>query len=90
MGLKLLKFFPAGAAGGVNMLKNLGAPYASLGVKFCPTGGLSLENMNDYLSLPTVSAIGGSWLATKRQIAEKHWAVITQQVKDALAKATEA
>ncbi|VGO22664.1 bifunctional 4-hydroxy-2-oxoglutarate aldolase/2-dehydro-3-deoxy-phosphogluconate aldolase [Pontiella sulfatireligans] len=88
-GLKMLKFFPAGAAGGVNMLKNLGGPYASQGVQFCPTGGLSLDNMNDYLSLPIVSAIGGSWLATKQQIADKQWGVITQQVKDALAKATE-
>ncbi len=89
LGLKLLKFFPAGAAGGVNMLKNLGGPYASQGVRFCPTGGLSLDNMNDYLSLPIVSAIGGSWLATKQQIADKQWGVITQQVKEALAKAAE-
>ena len=50
LGCKMLKFFPAGAAGGVNMLKNLAAPYASLGVRFCPTGGLNLENMNEYLS----------------------------------------
>lgn len=89
MGLKMLKFFPAGAAGGVNMLKNLSAPYASLGVKFCPTGGLNLGNMNDYLALPTVSAIGGSWLATKQQIADKQWDAITLQVKEALAKAAE-
>ncbi len=89
MGLKLLKFFPAGAAGGVNMLKNLGGPYASQGIQFCPTGGLSLDNMNDYLSLPIVSAIGGSWLATKQQIADKQWRIITQQVKAALAKANE-
>lgn len=87
LGCKLLKFFPAGAAGGVNMLKNLSAPYASLGVKFCPTGGLNLDNMNDYLSLPTVSAIGGSWLATKQQIADKKWGTITLQVQEALAKA---
>jgi len=89
LGCKMLKFFPAGAAGGVNMLKNLGAPYSSLGVRFCPTGGLNLDNMNDYLSMPIVSAIGGSWLATKQQIAGKEWDVITQQVKDALAKAAE-
>ena len=89
MGLKMLKFFPAGAAGGVNMLKNLAAPYAPLGVQFCPTGGLNLQNMNDYLSLPVVSAIGGSWLATKQQIADKQWGVITDQVKEALAKAAE-
>ncbi len=89
LGCKLLKFFPAGAAGGITMLKNLGAPYGPLGVRFCPTGGVSLDNMNDYLSLPIVSAIGGSWLATKQQISDKQWSVITQQVKDALAKAAE-
>ncbi len=90
LGLKMLKFFPAGAAGGVNMLKNLAAPYGPLGVKFCPTGGVNLDNMNDWLSLPIVSAIGGSWLATKQQIADKQWGVITAQVKAALAKAAEA
>jgi len=84
---KMLKFFPAGAAGGPNMLKNFAAPYAPLGVKFCPTGGVNLDNMNDWLSLPVVSAIGGSWLATKQQIADKQWGVITDQVKAALAKA---
>jgi 2-dehydro-3-deoxyphosphogluconate aldolase/(4S)-4-hydroxy-2-oxoglutarate aldolase len=87
LGLKMLKFFPAGAAGGPNMLKNLAAPYASFGVKFCPTGGVSLENMNEWLALPMVSAIGGSWLATQKQIAAKEWDVITAQVKAALAKA---
>jgi len=89
LGLSLLKFFPAGAAGGVNMLKNFAAPYGPLGVKFCPTGGVNLDNMNDWLSLPVVSAIGGSWLATKQQIADKQWGVITEQVKAALAKAAE-
>ncbi len=89
LGCKLLKFFPAGALGGLDMLKNLSAPYASLGVKFCPTGGVNLGNMNDYLSLPTVSAIGGSWLATKQQIADKDWGSITRQVQEALAKASE-
>lgn len=89
LGCKLLKFFPAGAAGGINMLKNLGGPYASQGVRFCPTGGVSLDNMNDFLSLPIVSAIGGSWLATQKQIAAKEWDVVTEQVKAALAKAAE-
>jgi 2-dehydro-3-deoxyphosphogluconate aldolase/(4S)-4-hydroxy-2-oxoglutarate aldolase len=87
LGCKLLKFFPAGAAGGINMLKNLAAPYGPLGVKFCPTGGVSLDNMLDYLSLPVVSAIGGSWLATQKQIAGKEWGVITAQVTAALEKA---
>ncbi len=90
LGCKLLKFFPAGAAGGVGMLKNLGGPYTSQGVQFCPTGGVNLDNMNDYLALPVVSCIGGSWLATKQQIADKQWSAITTQVKAALAKTKEA
>jgi len=89
-GCRQLKFFPAGAAGGPKLLKAMAAPYANLGVRFCPTGGVSLDNMNDYLSLPEVFAIGGSWLATKAQIAAKDWPAITQQVRNALAKASEA
>ncbi|GHB92154.1 bifunctional 4-hydroxy-2-oxoglutarate aldolase/2-dehydro-3-deoxy-phosphogluconate aldolase [Cerasicoccus arenae] len=88
-GCKRLKFFPAGAAGGTKMLKAMCAPYSNLGVKFCPTGGVSLDNMLEYLAMPEVFAIGGSWLATKAQIASGDWAGITQQVKDALAKAAE-
>jgi 2-dehydro-3-deoxyphosphogluconate aldolase/(4S)-4-hydroxy-2-oxoglutarate aldolase len=87
LGCRMLKFFPAEAAGGVNMLKNLAGPYASSDVRFCPTGGLTLDNMNDYLSLPMVSAIGGSWLATRQQIADKQWSVVTQQAREALEKA---
>ncbi|MGB0416832.1 MAG: bifunctional 4-hydroxy-2-oxoglutarate aldolase/2-dehydro-3-deoxy-phosphogluconate aldolase [Coraliomargarita sp.] len=86
-GCQHLKFFPAGAAGGPKLLKAMSAPYANLGVKFCPTGGVSLENMLDYLAMPEVFAIGGSWLASKAQIAAKDWGVITQQVQDALARA---
>ncbi|MFW6218252.1 MAG: bifunctional 4-hydroxy-2-oxoglutarate aldolase/2-dehydro-3-deoxy-phosphogluconate aldolase [Verrucomicrobiota bacterium] len=88
-GCQRLKFFPAGAAGGPKLLKAMSAPYGNLGVKFCPTGGVSLDNMLDYLSMPEVFAIGGSWLATKAQIAEKDWSTITRQVKDALAKASQ-
>ena len=89
-GCKHLKFFPAGAAGGPKLLKAMAAPYAKLGVKFCPTGGVSLDNMNDYLSITEVFAIGGSWLATKAQIANKDWSSITAQVKEALTKAAQA
>lgn len=87
-GCQHLKFFPAGAAGGPKLLKAMVAPYANLGVKFCPTGGVSLDNMLDYLAMPEVFAIGGSWLATKAQIAAKDWSTITQQVREALAKAS--
>lgn len=84
LGCKILKFFPAGAAGGPDMLKAMAGPYLSQGVKFCPTGGVNLENMKDYLSLPIVSSIGGTWLATKQQIADKNWSAVTAQVKEAL------
>lgn len=89
LGCTLLKFFPAGAAGGPKMLKAMAGPYASLGVRFCPTGGVSVDNMNEYLSLPEVFAVGGSWIASKRQIAEKQWSVITRQTREALARARE-
>ncbi len=82
---KLLKFFPAGPSGGPAMLKALAGPYASQGVKFCPTGGVNLDNMMDYLSLPIVASIGGSWIATRQQIADKDWAAITRQAREAMA-----
>jgi 2-dehydro-3-deoxyphosphogluconate aldolase/(4S)-4-hydroxy-2-oxoglutarate aldolase len=85
LGCKLLKFFPAEQAGGTAFLKALAGPYASHGVRFCPTGGITIDNMNDYLSLPIVSSVGGSWLATPKQIADKDWAAITRQSRDALA-----
>ncbi|MGH7341264.1 MAG: bifunctional 4-hydroxy-2-oxoglutarate aldolase/2-dehydro-3-deoxy-phosphogluconate aldolase, partial [Candidatus Rokuibacteriota bacterium] len=88
-GCTLLKFFPAEAAGGPKMLRALAAPYESLGIRFCPTGGVSIDNMNDYLALPQVFAVGSSWLASKRQIAEKQWSVITQQTRAALSRARE-
>lgn len=88
-GCTLLKFFPAEAAGGTKMLRALAGPYEPLGIRFCPTGGVSVDNMKDYLSLPQVFAVGGSWLASKRQIAEKQWNVITQQTREALSRARE-
>ncbi|MGC6424757.1 MAG: bifunctional 4-hydroxy-2-oxoglutarate aldolase/2-dehydro-3-deoxy-phosphogluconate aldolase [Lentimonas sp.] len=89
-GCQYLKFFPAGPAGGPKMLKALCAPYGNLGIKFCPTGGVSLNNMNEYLTIPEVFTVGGSWLATKAQIANGEWSTITAQVKEALVKAAEA
>lgn len=88
-GCTSLKFFPAGAAGGPKLLKAMSAPYGSLGVKFCPTGGVTLDNMLDYLNMLEVFAVGGTWLATKPQIQNGEWATITQQVKDALQKSTQ-
>jgi 2-dehydro-3-deoxyphosphogluconate aldolase / (4S)-4-hydroxy-2-oxoglutarate aldolase len=85
-GCSLLKFFPAEAAGGAKMLRAMAGPYESFGIRFCPTGGVSLDNMNDYLALPQVFAVGGSWLATQGQIAAKDWAAVTRQTREALAR----
>lgn len=85
LGCRLLKFFPAEALGGASMLAALAGPYASQDISFCPTGGIGLDNMNAYLALPCVAAIGGSWLATRQQIAEQDWRIITAQAKQALA-----
>ena len=87
LGCKLLKFFPAGAAGGPEMLKALSGPYAHTGVKFVPTGGISSKNLADYLSVPVVAAIGGSWMVDKKLVADGNWSEITRLTKEALAAA---
>lgn len=87
LGCKLLKFFPAEAAGGVNMLKSLAGPYAHTGVRFVPTGGVSSSNISEYLKLPVVAAIGGSWMVDKRLVNEGKWSEITRLTKEALAAA---
>lgn len=87
LGCKLLKFFPAEAAGGVKMLKSLAGPYAHTGVRFVPTGGVSSANLSDYLKLPVVAAIGGSWMVDKGLVNEGKWAEITRLTKEALAAA---
>jgi 2-dehydro-3-deoxyphosphogluconate aldolase/(4S)-4-hydroxy-2-oxoglutarate aldolase len=74
-GVSLLKFFPAAAAGGIPMLKALGGPFPS--VRFCPTGGIDARSAPDYLALPNVVAIGGSWLTPAAAIARQDWAAIT-------------
>jgi 2-dehydro-3-deoxyphosphogluconate aldolase / (4S)-4-hydroxy-2-oxoglutarate aldolase len=84
LGCKLLKFFPAEAAGGVNMLKALAGPYAHTGVKFTPTGGVTSGNLASYLKLPVVAAIGGSWMVEKALVNEGKWAEITRLTKEAL------
>ena len=87
LGLRTLKFFPAGAAGGVKMLSSLYAPYAHLGVRFVPTGGISPENLVEWLNQKSVLAVGGSWLAKKTDIAEGRWEEIAQKCREAVALA---
>jgi 2-dehydro-3-deoxyphosphogluconate aldolase/(4S)-4-hydroxy-2-oxoglutarate aldolase len=84
-GCLLQKFFPAGDLGGAKALKAMAAPYANLGIRFCPTGGVNPDNMADYLSLPSVFSVGGSWIAPKDAIAGKDWKGITEKARKALA-----
>ena len=89
LGCKLQKFFPAESAGGAKMLKAWAGPYTPTGVRFIPLGGIDPKNAAEYLSLPIVAAIGGSWIAERKLIAAKHWTEITRLAKQAvdLAKA---
>ncbi len=77
----LLKFFPAEASGGAKMLKALSAPYAHTGVKFVPTGGVTLENMESYLANPAVVMLGGTWIAGKALIAAEKWDTICENCR---------
>lgn len=85
LGVRVLKFFPAEAAGGVNMLKSIAAPYLHMGVKFLPTGGVKQDNLRDYLEVKAVLAVGGTWLASREDIASKRWSVITDNCRSAVA-----
>ncbi len=80
-GLEILKFFPAEANGGAPVLKAWASPLA--GLKFCPTGGVSEKNARDYLTLPNVICVGGSWVAPKDAIANGDWETITRISKEA-------
>lgn len=82
-GFTELKFFPAMQAGGPNLLKAWAGPFTD--VRFCPTGGVSLENAPQLLALPNVVCVGGSWLVTPQDLANGDWAKITQLAKEASA-----
>jgi 2-dehydro-3-deoxyphosphogluconate aldolase / (4S)-4-hydroxy-2-oxoglutarate aldolase len=84
LGWKHLKFFPAETFGGVNALKALAGPFGHTGVKFIPTGGITAAMLLSYLALPQVAAIGGSWKAERKLIAEKDWAKITELTAEAM------
>ncbi len=80
----LLKFFPAGVMGGLKMLKALYGPYRHRGVRFVPTGGISVDNLGEYLANPAVVAVGGSWIVDGKLLAAKDWASITKLTAEAV------
>jgi 2-dehydro-3-deoxyphosphogluconate aldolase/(4S)-4-hydroxy-2-oxoglutarate aldolase len=84
-GFTLMKLFPAQQAGGLGMLKALGAPIPD--VRFCPTGGVSPENLRDFLALPNVAMAGGSWLTPADALRDGDWARITKLAREATALA---
>ena len=80
-GFHQLKLFPAQPAGGIDMLKALAGPFPD--VIFCPTGGITAETAPDYLALPNVGCVGGSWLTPKTALAAEDWSVITALAQQA-------
>jgi 2-dehydro-3-deoxyphosphogluconate aldolase / (4S)-4-hydroxy-2-oxoglutarate aldolase len=80
-GLDFLKFFPAEQAGGAAFLKSLASPFA--GLRFCPTGGVTAKNAVDYLSLPNVICVGGSWVAPDDAVKAGNWALIETLAREA-------
>jgi 2-dehydro-3-deoxyphosphogluconate aldolase / (4S)-4-hydroxy-2-oxoglutarate aldolase len=82
-GYLALKFFPALQAGGAAMLKAWNGPFND--VKFCPTGGVTALNARDFLALPNVACVGGSWLTPADALAAGDWARITRLASEAAA-----
>lgn len=82
-GLRLVKLFPAAQIGGVSMLKALAGPLGEM--QFCPTGGITPENMLEFLKQPNVAMVGGSWLTPPALVANGDWAAITRLAREASA-----
>jgi 2-dehydro-3-deoxyphosphogluconate aldolase/(4S)-4-hydroxy-2-oxoglutarate aldolase len=82
-GYTVAKFFPAEQAGGAAYLKSISSPLPQM--SFCPTGGIGLKNAGDYLSLPNILCVGGSWVAPKAAMARGDWAAITTLAAEAAA-----
>ena len=84
LGLEYFKLFPAVAVGGLKLLKSMADPFA--GVKFCPTGGLNLDNFNDFLALPNVICVGGSWMVKSEMVATENWEAIESAARQTVEK----
>jgi len=81
-GFEHCKLFPATLAGGIDILKAFSGPFPSM--RFCPTGGVNLENINDFLSLDNVLCAGGSWIVPKKALKEKNFKQITKLCTEAM------
>jgi 2-dehydro-3-deoxyphosphogluconate aldolase/(4S)-4-hydroxy-2-oxoglutarate aldolase len=81
-GLSVLKFFPAEASGGTRAIAALSAPFPE--VRFIPTGGVGVDNLGEYLNLPSVHAVGGSWMVPARLMRDGDWATVTRLCREAV------
>ncbi|MBN9230701.1 MAG: keto-deoxy-phosphogluconate aldolase [Legionella sp. 40-6] len=81
LGYSCFKFFPAVAAGGKSMLNAFYGPFPQ--ARFCATGGINEQNFTEFLALPNVSCVGGSWIVPEKAIKEKNWSLITELCKKA-------
>jgi 2-dehydro-3-deoxyphosphogluconate aldolase/(4S)-4-hydroxy-2-oxoglutarate aldolase len=88
LGISSVKFFPASDMGGALALKAYASPYSQM--RFVPTGGVSSENMNEYLSLPNVIAVGGSWMCSPDLMRKRDFDAITRLTYNAVSKAQSA
>ncbi|MGW1542655.1 bifunctional 4-hydroxy-2-oxoglutarate aldolase/2-dehydro-3-deoxy-phosphogluconate aldolase [Streptomyces sp. NPDC002309] len=82
-GVREMKFFPAAAAGGTAYLKSLAGPLPQ--ARFCPTGGIGLASAPEYLALPNVGCVGGSWMVPADAVAARDWARIEELAREAAA-----
>lgn len=85
LGLSTFKFFPAEPAGGVAFLRTIAAPFALHGMRFIPTGGVSAASLLGWLREPAIAAVGGSWIASRRAIADGDWLGIGAKAREAVA-----
>ena len=83
-GVRTFKFFPAVPAGGIAMLRAVAAPFTLHGLSFIPTGGVSIDNLADWLRQPSVAAVGGTWIASRSMIREGDWAGIRRNAEEAV------
>ena len=83
LGCRVLKLFPAALLGGPGLVGVLSGPFGHTGVKFMPSGGVSAENLSAYLALPIVTAVGGTWIASKEAMAVGDWPAIRARAREA-------
>jgi 2-dehydro-3-deoxyphosphogluconate aldolase/(4S)-4-hydroxy-2-oxoglutarate aldolase len=89
LGCPWVKFFPAAVAGGIEFLKAIAAPYGHTALRIIPLGGISEANMSEYLAMPIVAAVGGSWLTDRKLASAGLWHDITELTRRAMARAAQ-